>query len=59
LGFAAWEKENCDGVVFYHNYTAERFAARHGGSGARWNMPLTAAVPNTTQNYTPNALTSF
>jgi DNA-directed RNA polymerase subunit RPC12/RpoP len=25
----AWERENCDGVVFYANYKACRFVARH------------------------------
>jgi hypothetical protein len=25
----AWERENVNGVIFYLNYTAERFAIRH------------------------------
>jgi predicted nucleic acid-binding Zn-ribbon protein len=29
LGHLAWERENCDGVVFYSNYRADRFVARH------------------------------
>jgi len=32
LAERAWESENCDGVVFYSNYEADRFAMRH----ARW-----------------------
>ena len=30
LADLAWETERCDGVVFYDNYRASRFAARHG-----------------------------
>ena len=29
LAERAWESENCDGVVFYSNYEADRFAMRH------------------------------
>jgi hypothetical protein len=29
LAQAAWERENVDGVVFYDNYTADKFAIRH------------------------------
>jgi DNA-directed RNA polymerase subunit RPC12/RpoP len=29
LAQAAWERENVDGVVFYNNYTADKFAIRH------------------------------
>jgi DNA-directed RNA polymerase subunit RPC12/RpoP len=29
LGTLAWERENCDGVVFYSNYEADHFVARH------------------------------
>lgn len=29
LSFRAWESENCDGVVFYSNYKADRFVMRH------------------------------
>jgi predicted nucleic acid-binding Zn-ribbon protein len=28
-GYLAWESENRDGVVFYSNYLADRFVARH------------------------------
>jgi hypothetical protein len=29
LDYLAWESENVDGVIFYCNYDAERFAIRH------------------------------
>jgi DNA-directed RNA polymerase subunit RPC12/RpoP len=29
FGYKAWERENCDGVVFYSDYKADRFAGRH------------------------------
>jgi DNA-directed RNA polymerase subunit RPC12/RpoP len=29
LGTLAWERENCDGVVFYSNYKADQFVTRH------------------------------
>jgi DNA-directed RNA polymerase subunit RPC12/RpoP len=29
LAYKAWETENCDGVVFYHNYEADKFTMRH------------------------------
>ena len=29
LAFSAWARENYDGVVFYHNYGADSFVARH------------------------------
>ena len=31
LAYKVWERENCDGVVFYSNYTADLFAMRHAG----------------------------
>jgi hypothetical protein len=29
IAYTAWESENADGVVFYSNYTADKFAIRH------------------------------
>jgi DNA-directed RNA polymerase subunit RPC12/RpoP len=29
LAYLAWERENCDGVVFYSNYKADLFVMRH------------------------------
>jgi hypothetical protein len=29
MSYTAWESENADGVVFYLNYTADKFAIRH------------------------------
>jgi hypothetical protein len=29
LGSLAWERENCDGAVFYSNYRADQFVMRH------------------------------
>jgi hypothetical protein len=44
LGDKAWESENCDGVVFYADYKADRFAGRH----AKW---LDAARDYMTDNF--------
>jgi hypothetical protein len=29
LAYKVWESENCDGVVFYSNYLADKFVMRH------------------------------